>query len=99
MIIQCIWSGCRDHFGGHDKFKEHLKEVHNVGQDEINNFEISALKRIYSNSEKYYVTFHSTKYAQVLRYWQVKRRCLFKNCNFPNHNALDNGLQHVEYFI
>jgi hypothetical protein len=43
FIIQCIWPGCTDYFGDHDKFKEQLKEEHNVGQDEINNVEIYAL--------------------------------------------------------
>jgi hypothetical protein len=31
FIIQCIWPGCDKHFYNHDKFKKHLKEIHNLG--------------------------------------------------------------------
>jgi hypothetical protein len=54
---------------------------------------------VYSNSEKYYVTGHTCKYAQVLRYRQTKKRCLFKHCNYPHLDALDNGVLYVEYYL
>jgi hypothetical protein len=98
-IIQCICPGCLRHFKNHDLFKQHLSENHEVGQDEINNFEIFALMLLYENSEKYYVKGHSRKYPRVLQYWQKKRRFLFQHCNFPHIDSLNMGFRYVSYFM
>jgi hypothetical protein len=54
FIIQCIFSKCRKHFDNHDEFKQHLMEVHNADQNEVNNFEMYDLILIYNNNEKYH---------------------------------------------
>jgi hypothetical protein len=55
FIIQCIFPKCRRHFNNQDEFKQHLMEVHNAGQNEVNNFEIYALMLIYNNNEKLHI--------------------------------------------
>jgi hypothetical protein len=52
FIIQSIFPKCREHFNNHDEFKQHLMEVHNAGQNEVNNFEMNALMLINNNHEK-----------------------------------------------
>jgi hypothetical protein len=43
FIIQCIWPGCKKYFKNHDGLKEHLRDIHGAGQDEISKFELYTL--------------------------------------------------------
>jgi hypothetical protein len=99
FIIQCIFPKCREHFNNQDEFKQHLMEVHIAGQNEANNFEMYALMLIYNNNEKYHLESSNDKYAEVLGYWLKKRRCIFEHCNFKGHQALNNGTDHVMFYM
>jgi hypothetical protein len=99
FIIQCIWPGCTRHFENQDELKKHLSKAHSVGQDELNNHEIYAVMPMYDNNEKYYVKGHAKRYARILQYWEKKKRCLFQHCNYKYHNALNNWIDHVRYFM
>jgi hypothetical protein len=61
FLIQSLFQNCYEHFKDHDDLKKHLAKKHNIGQFELNNYEVYAIMLIFNNQKKIYVKRNTKK--------------------------------------